>query len=148
MKELLFEILDNLEPYKTIKIGVNNNEFYICRTDSCFPLAIRFLEYEPEMERSNYFYSYDQDCNNEYVKSHKVNLYDRDYLIETEIINMQYYDNYFCVTYNCVGGKSDYFIPYESISFISHNNLNTISAGSTLTIEYNKIQYELNKWGA
>ena len=147
MKDLLFKILNNLEPYMTIKVGVHNNEFYICRTDSYFPLAIRFLEYEPEMERSNYFFSYEQESNNEYVKSHKVNLHDRDYLIETEILDVQYHDSYFCVTYNCVGGKSEYFIPYESICFISHSDLNTISSGSSLTIEYNQIQYELNKGG-
>ena len=147
MKELLFEILDNLEPYMTIKVGVHNNEFYICRTDSYFPLAIRFLEYDPTMETENYFFSYEQEHNKDYVKTHKVNLHDMDYLIETEIIDVQYHDNYFHVTYNCVGGKSDYFIPYDSISFIGHTGLNTISAGSTLTIEYNKIQYELYKGG-
>lgn len=145
MKDILFNVLDNLEPYKIIKLGINNSEFYICRADSCLPIAVRFLDYEPEMETSNYFYSYEQDYSSNYVNSHKVNFRSNDYLIETEISDIQYYNDYLHVTYNCVGGQSEYFISYDSISFIGCSDLNTVSASSKIVVEYNKIQYELNK---
>ena len=149
MKELLFEILNKSEPYKLIKVAVANNEFYVCREDSCLPMAVRFLEYEPEMERSNYFYTYDQGETVNYVNSHKITLNEREFLIETEITNIEYYDDYFQVTLNSVGGTSEYYVSYDSISYLSHCSTNSISASATSksVAEYNKIQYELNKGG-
>ncbi len=147
MKELLFEILNKSEPYKLIKVAVGNNEFYVCREDSCLPMAVRFIEYEPEMERENYFYTYEPDDAVEYVKTHKITLDEREYIIETELTNIKFYDDYFQVAINSVGGFSEYYVSYDSITYLSYCNTNSISASSKAVVKYNKIQYELNKGG-
>ena len=97
MKKVLFDLLNNIEPYQVIKLAIGNNEIYICRDDALFPIAVRFIEYDPEMEQSNYFYSYDISDSIDYVKTHKIILNDSEYLIETEIVDVKYYDNYFYV---------------------------------------------------
>lgn len=147
MKQLLFELLDKAKPYDLIKVVIGNNEFYICREDSFFPITIRFLEYDPEMENSNYFYSYSMDTSIDYVKSHKVNFRDRDYLIETEIININYYPDYIHLVLNCASGISDYFIPYDSITYLSTGNSGSVAYNSKIVCAYNKLSYELNKGG-
>ena len=147
MKELLFEILNKSEPYKLIKVVVGNNEFYVCREDSYLPMAVRFIEYEPEMERANYFYTYEPDDTVEYIKTHKITLDEREYIIETELTNIKFYDDYFQLTLDSVGGVSEYYVSYDSITYLSYCNSNSISASSKVVTNYNKIQYELNKGG-
>ena len=95
MKDILFDVLNKIEPYKIIKLNIGNNEIYVCREDSYFPMAIRFLDYESEMEQTNYFYSYNEEHSLEYVKTHKITLDDTDFLIESEILNVEYYDKYY-----------------------------------------------------
>ena len=145
MKKVLFDLLNDIEPYQVIKLAIGNNEIYVCRDDALFPMAVRFIEYEPEMEQSNYFYSYDISDSIDYVKTHKIMLNDSEYLIETEIVDVKYYDNYFYVVLGCVGGTSTHYIPYSSISYMSIYNSNSISVCSKPVISYNKIQYELYK---
>ena len=145
MKKVLFDLLNNIEPYQVIKLAIGNNEIYICRDDALFPIAVRFIEYDPEMEQSNYFYSYDISDSIDYVKTHKIILNDSEYLIETEIVDVKYYDNYFYVVLGCVGGISTHYIPYSSISYMSIYNSNSMSVCSRQVINYNKIQYELYK---
>jgi hypothetical protein len=87
------------------------------------------------------------ETNIDYVKSHKVNFRDRDYLIETEIININYYPNYFHLVLNCVSGISDYFIPYDSITYLSTGNSSSVAYNSIIVCAYNKLSYELNKGG-
>lgn len=143
MKDILFDVLNKIEPYKIIKLNIGNNEIYVCREDSCFPMAIRFLDYEPEMEHANYFYSYNEEYSLEYVKTHKITLDNTDFLIESEILNVEYYDKYFYVTLNSVGGISTHYIPYDSVSYISIYDTYAMASSSKLVVNYNKIQYEL-----
>ena len=145
MKDILFDVLNKIEPYKIIKLNIGNNEIYVCREDSCFPMAIRFLDYDPEMEHTNYFYSYNEEHSLGYVKTHKITLDDTDFLIESEILNVEYYDKYFYVTLNSVGGISTHYIPYDSVSYISIYDTYAMASSSKLVVNYNKIQYELNK---
>lgn len=145
MKDILFDVLNKIEPYKIIKLNIGNNEIYVCREDSYFPMAIRFLDYESEMEQTNYFYSYNEEHSLEYVKTHKITLDDTDFLIESEILNVEYYDKYFYVALNTVGGISTHYIPYDSVSYISIYDTYAMASGSKLVVNYNKIQYELNK---
>ena len=147
MKQLLFNLLNTVEPYQVIKLAIGNNEIYVCREDALFPVAVRFIDYEPEMEQSNYFYSYEIENSFAYVSSHKVMLNNNEYLIDTEIVDVKYYDDYFYVVLGCVGGTSTHYIPYSSISYISIYDSNTMATCSKLVINYNKIQYELNKGG-
>lgn len=145
MKQLLFSLLESISPYEVVKLAIGNNEIYVCREDAVFPVAVRFIDYEPEMESTNYFYSYDTEDSIAYALSHKIVLNDDEYLIDTEIMSVNYYDDYFCVVLGCVGGTSTHYIPYDSISYMSMYDSNTMSTCSRRVVNYNKIQYELNK---
>ena len=70
IKQLLFDILDTLQPYEILRVSLNSCDIYVCRTDAYLPLAVSSLRYEPEMEQDNYFYGSSQNAQ-EYVKTHK-----------------------------------------------------------------------------
>lgn len=144
MKKLLFDILNKIEPYELVRININNEELYVCREDACLPLAIRAIDYEPEMENGNYFYSQDVNELHRYIKSHKFSIEDYDYIIENELSYIKYYDDYIHITISSIGGEYKYFIPYSSITCICIMHSHSMSrCSSSNVIEYNKIQYEL-----
>ncbi len=98
------------------------------------------------MEQSNYFYSHEPKKMHEYIKSHKFTIDEYDYIIENEIADIKYYNDYVYIMMIGLGGQYEYFIPYRSISCACLIQTNSASRCSNLNvIEYNKIQYELNK---
>ncbi len=144
MKEVLFDLLEKIEPYNLIKLSIGNNEMYVCRDNAYFPMAVRFLEYEPEMSRSNYFYTYEPNDVTGYVDSHKITLDNNDYLIETELTTVEYYDDHIYIELNGIVGTSKYYVSYDSINYMSISSSNTMAASSRLVMQYNKLQYEMN----
>lgn len=146
IKNIIFDILNKIKPYELIKIQINNEELYICREDAYFPLAIRSIDYEPEMENGNYFYSHNTEELHNYIKSHRYTLDENEYIIENEVTYIKYHDRYIHLAMASISGTYDYFIPYNSIScacLIHSNNMSRCCNGGILN--YNKIQYELNK---
>ena len=146
MKDILFNLLNNSSPYRNFIINVDRNELHICRDDAHFPMAVHLLRFDPEMEQPGYFYSersYNE--NDEYVKSHKIIFQDTEYLIETELESISYYETYFHVKYNGLYGTREFVVPYDSINYIEFGLTNSITSASKIIEEYNEIQYELNK---
>lgn len=144
IKELLFDILDTLQPHEILKLSLNNNDVYVCRQDAYLPLAVGSLRYEPEMEQENYFYGsiHTQD----YVKTHKFIINDMEFVIDSEITYIKYAEDHIHLIVQGIDMIQEHFIPYTAINLISKLNTGCYNRNcNSYTREYNKIQYELNK---
>ena len=98
------------------------------------------------MENGNYFYSHNTEELHNYIKSHRYTLDENEYIIENEVTYIKYHDRYIHLATASISGTYDYFVPYDSISYtclIHSNNMSRCCNGGILN--YNKIQYELNK---
>lgn len=98
------------------------------------------------MENGNYFYSHNTEELHNYIKSHRYTLDENEYIIENEVTYIKYHDRYIHLAMASISGTYDYFVPYDSIScacLIHSNNMSRCCNGGILN--YNKIQYELNK---
>lgn len=141
IKELLFKILDTIEVYECVRISILNNDLYISRKDAHFPLALRFIHWEPEMD-ANYFYNEDSEYVEQYLKTHKVTVNNTDYVIEQELLDVKYYDDYIYMATRSIAGTCENYISYDSIDVISKINVKSpiFQCSSEVIKEYNKSQ--------
>ena len=145
MKELLFSILNDLEVYDLLDIRLINAEnVYLSKESPISPLAIRINiarenEFEPahEYDPTGYHSMID-----EFVENHTITLDNENYIIERELIDVIYYNDYIYVKENYFGDISERYIPYTSIISLMKCNRHYFSAdNSCLTKKYNKLQY-------
>ena len=143
IKDILFDILKELEPYEFINVSINNNNFPLCKENALFPLACRLIDYDPEVP-ANYYYTEDEEYTMAYAQSHRIMLGDKEYLIESELLETKYYDKYVYLKIANMMGIQEYYIPYDSINYIHVMNLECrIDHANHYAMKYNKIQYEL-----
>ena len=110
-------------------------------------MAVSSLRYEPEMEQENYFYGSRQNAQ-EYIKTHKFIINDIELVIETEITHIEYTDDHIYLVLQGIDILQEHYIPYSSITFITKMKAGFYNRNcNDYVIEYNKIQYELNKGG-
>ena len=93
IKDIIFNILEELESYEIINVSINNNNFPLCKKNALLPLACRLIDYDPDVA-PNYFYTEDEDYAMAYIDSHRVMLGDKEYIIESELSEIDYCDKY------------------------------------------------------
>ena len=103
------------------------------------------IDYDPDIA-PNYYYTEDEEYTMAYVDSHRVMLGDKEYLIESELLEIDYCDKYIYLKIMNMMGVQEYYVPYESINYIHTMNLECRSNHANhYAMKYNKIQYELYK---
>lgn len=145
IKSIIFNILEKIELYEIINVSINNNNLPLCKKNALLPLACRLIDYDPDTA-PNYFYTEDEEYAMDYINSHRVILDNKEYIIESELSEIDYCDKYIHLKVMSMIGVQEYYIPYESINYIHAMNLECRSNHAIhYAMKYNKIQYELYK---
>ena len=148
MKNVLQDILKNIEPYQLIMISIRHDYWTLCREDAEFPIAIsvKRLESPSYMYRSSYSL---MDMVTPDIAEH-YNRYDIDHTIEfdgvkmvidMELLGVEYHDDYIKITMKNADNTQVSYINYDSIDFIKVKQ----DEADNLLENYNKFQYEINK---
>ena len=147
IKELLFKLLDEIEPNELleVKVGRSYHNIYVANVKSVLPLAteIRYIDNDRSAIENAYRAFYDDrkpsQYESQYEKDHLVQLDDKEFLILEEIMDIEYKDNYFSVTSNNTHEVSTIYCKYEDITAIKrvHDSYNPIIN------KYNKLNYNL-----
>ena len=148
MKNVLQDILKNIEPYQLIAVSIRHDYWTLCREDAEFPLAIsvKRLESQAYMYRSSYSL---MDMVTPDIAEH-YNKYDIDHtiefdgvkmVIEMELLGVEYHDDYIKVTMKNADNTQVSYINYDSIDFVKVKQ----DEADNLLESYNKFQYEINK---
>ena len=135
IKELLFKLLDELEPNQTLDIKVDYSYIVLANKDSILPLAIEmreaFTEEENDMQRA-YRDAFDLRTRTAYeekfIADHTIVFNDKRYVIYQELLDMQFYDDYFSVTIATPEDTHTVYHKYDDINVIkvSHEKSKTI----------------------
>ena len=147
IKNLLFKLLDEIEPNELleVKVGRAYHNIYVANVKSILPLAteIRYIDNDHSAIENAYMAFYDQrklsEYELQYEKDHLIQLDDKEYLILEEIIDIEYKDNYFSVTSYNTHEISTVYCKYDDITAIRrvHESYNPILK------KYNKLNYNL-----
>ena len=146
MKNVLQDVLKNIEPYQLIAVSIRHDYWTLCREDAEFPLAIsvKRLESPSYMFRSSYSL---MDMVTPDIAEH-YNKYDIDHtiefdgvkmVIEGEILDIEYHDNYIKIVIKNADNTQVSYINYDSIDFIKVKQ----DEADNLLESYNKFQYEI-----
>lgn len=146
MKNILQDVLKNIEPYQLIAVSIRHDYWTLCREDAVFPLAIsvKRLESQAYMYRSSYSL---MDMVTPDIAEH-YNKYDIDHtiefdgvkmVIEGEILDIEYHDNYIKIVIKNADNTQVLYINYDSIDFIKVKQ----DEADNLLENYNKFQYEM-----
>jgi hypothetical protein len=143
MKELLFSVLNDLEVYELLEVRLINSEvMYIPKESPTLPLAIRMNiargeEPMPEYDPTNY-----TSTVNEFLENHTITIDNENFIIEKELIDVVYYNDYIYTKENYFGDIIEHYVPYTSIKSLTKCDRLYFSAdNSCLVKKYNKLQY-------
>lgn len=137
MKELIFKLLSELQPYEYL-VGVSRyTEFILIREDSIFPYVMRMTR----IDRRDYARPVSDDTHREdnWYSDKRIQFNGQDFIIDVEINNIKYEDDYIVVTRNSCYEPCMLYIPYTEFSFIKKN-----TDTNDEILNYNKFQWELN----
>ena len=147
IKELLFQLLDEIEPYELLYLF--NNKSYcpraVCSNKSILPIAIEIRKAnsftdEDELTYLREFASKDEQDNIiRYKNDNTILIDDEKYLVTEKILYIKYYDNYYEIVIQDQESTYTVYETYDSIQNIKRVN---ISNGKLL--DYNKMIYEIN----
>jgi hypothetical protein len=147
IKEILFQLLDEIEPYELLYLF--NNKSYcprvVCSNKSLLPIAteIRKASTFPEEDELAYLreFTSEEEQNNiiNYKNDNTVLINNEKYLITEKILYIKYYDSYYEIVVQDQESTYTVYETYDSIQNIKRVN---ISNGKLL--DYNKMIYEIN----
>ena len=148
MKNVLQDVLKNIEPYQLITVSIRHDYWTLCREDAEFPLAISIkrLESPSYMFRSSYSLMdmVTPDIAEHYDKydiDHTIEFDGVKMVIEREILDIEYHDNYIKIITKNADDTQISYINYDSIDFIKVRE----DIADNLLEKFNKFQYEINK---
>jgi hypothetical protein len=148
MKNILKDVLNSIEPYQLIAVSIRHDYWTLCREDAIFPLAIsvKRLESSSYMYRSSYslmdMVTPDiAEYYNQYDIDHTIEFDGTKMIIEREILEIEYHDNYIKLKVKDADNEQTIFINYDSIDFIKVRE----NVADNLLEKFNKFQYEINK---
>jgi hypothetical protein len=145
IKELLFKLLDELEPNQTLDVKVDCFYVVLANKNSILPLAIEmreaFTEEEDDMHRA-YRDAFNLRTRTAYeekfIADHTIVFNDKRYIIYQELLDMQFYDDYFSVT---IATPEDTYTIYHK-----YNDINVIKVphekSKTIVDDYNALNYK------
>jgi hypothetical protein len=148
MKNILKDVLNSVEPYQLIAVSIRHDYWTLCREDAIFPLAIsvKRLESSSYMYRSSYslmdMVTPDiAEYYNQYDIDHTIEFDGTKMIIEREILEIEYHENYIKLKVKDADNEQTIFINYDSIDFIKVRE----NVADNLLEKFNKFQYEINK---
>lgn len=148
MKNVLQDVLKNIEPYQLITVSIRHDYWTLCREDAEFPLAISIkrLESPSYMFRSSYSLMdmVTPDIAEHYDKydiDHTIEFDGVKMVIEREILDIEYHDNHIKIITKNADDTQISYINYDSIDFIKVRE----DIADNLLEKFNKFQYEINK---
>ena len=145
IKELLFKLLDELEPNQTLDIKVDYSYIVLANKDSILPLAIdmreSLTEEEEDMRRA-YRDAFDLRTRTAYeekfIADHTIVFNDKRYVIHQELLDMQFYDDYFSVTIATTENTYTLYHKYNDINIIKVPH----EKSKTIVDDYNALNYK------
>jgi hypothetical protein len=145
IKTLLFKLLDEIEPNDLLELKFRSyHSIFVANKKSILPLALE-MRYDNIEERSLeqvYRDAFIEDriseYENEFIMDHIVLLNEKKYIITEELIDIEYFDDYFAVTIASPNETSTNYYKYSDIVTIKvkHSNSNSIVK------EYNSLNYK------
>ena len=146
MKNILQDVLKDIEPYQLITVSIRHDYWTLCREDAEFPLAVsvKRLESPSYMYRSSYslmdMVTPDiAEHYNKYDIDHTVEFNGVKMVIDGEILDIEYHDNYIKIIIKHADDTQVSYIKYDSIDFIKVKK----DEADNLLESYNKFQYEV-----
>lgn len=126
IKKLLFELLDKVEPNDLLEIRIDRqyNNVYIANKQSVYPLAIEMQNYPNDMDERletvyrREFFIDDLPYTTKFLMDHTIILNEKKYIVSEELVDVQYFDDYFSVTTSNQTGISTTYFKYSSIKSI------------------------------
>lgn len=144
MKKVLFDILNEIQPYELITVCINHDYWTLCRQDAIFPLAIDLKRIDSSftinIQDRYLFNGLDEEIANniiQYESDHTIEYDNKKFVIEREILSIEYEDDYIKLSVQSEDGILTNYINYNSIDYI---RLKT-SAADNLLEKYNELQY-------
>ena len=148
MKNVLQDVLKNIEPHQLIAVSIRHDYWLLCREDAVFPLAtsVKRLESPSYMFRSSYSLMdmVTPDIAEHYDKydiDHTIEFDGVKMVIEREILNIEYHDDYIKIITKNADETQTSYVNYDSIDFIKVRE----DIADNLLEKFNKFQYEINK---
>ena len=144
IKELLFKLLDELEPNQILDIKVDYSYIVLANKNSILPLAIEMREAlteEDDMRRA-YRDAFNLRAQTTYeekfIADHTIVFNDKRYVIYQELLDMQFHDEYFSVTIADPDGTHTTYYKYSDINVIKISH----EKSRTIVDDYNTLNYK------
>ena len=154
MRELLFKLLDEIEPNEVLNVRMKSGycTVFLANKKSILPLAIdmrRIYSRTSGMDELNTAYSEFTDFippsqlnyEKDYENNHKVIFNNIEYVIQEELLDIEYHDDYFAVTISCPQGIKTSYYKYDHIVAIERIR----ETATDYIIQYNKLNYQYKK---
>ena len=155
MRDLLFKLLDEIEPNEILNIKMKSgySTVFLANKASILPLAIDMRRNQSPSsriaEQLNIAYSEFSDMvpvsqanyETDYYDNHKVIFNNVEYIIQEELLDIEYKDDYFAVTIGCPNGIKTSYYKYDSIVAIERIR----ETSCDYIVQYNKLNYQYKK---
>jgi cation transport regulator ChaB len=155
MRDLLFKLLDEIEPNEVLNVRMKSGygTVFLANKASILPLAIDMRRTQSHSsiiaEQLNMAYNDFADISSspqhqyeeEYTDNHKVVFNNVEYVIQEELLDIEYKDDYFAVTIGCPSGIKTSYYKYDSIVAIERIRETSVD----YIVQYNKLNYQYKK---
>ena len=156
MRDLLFKLLDEIEPNEVLNVKTKSGygTVFLANKASILPLAIDMRRTQSPSsriaEQLNMAYgevladlssSPQHQYEEEYAENHKVIFNNIEYVIQEELLDIEYKDDYFAVTIGCPSGIKTSYYKYDSIVAIERIR----ETSCDYIVQYNKLNYQYKK---
>lgn len=145
IKTLLFKLLDEIEPNDLLELKFRSyHSIFVANKKSILPLALemRYDNIEETSLEQVYRDAFVEDriskYENEFVMDHVVLLNEKKYIITEELIDIEYFDDYFAVTVATPHDTSTNYYKYTDIATIKVRH----STSNSIIKEYNSLNYK------
>ena len=148
------KLLDEIEPNEVLNVRMKSGygTVFLANKASILPLALdmrRIHSHTSSMNALNVAYSEFSDLmppsqldyEKDYEDSHKVIFNNIEYMIQEELLDIEYHDDYFAVTISCPNGIKTSYYKYDSIVAIERIR----ETATDYIIQYNKLNYQYKK---
>lgn len=146
IKELLFQLLDELEPNELLQLKFSHDyhTVFVTPKESILPLATEMRRNHNEdanlvqVYREAFFNNDIDEYEFKYIENHTVHLNDKEFVITEELIDLEYKDDYFMIKIaNSEGIYTEYY-KYNDIMAIKKVN----ESSRSYLMEYNALNYK------
>lgn len=146
IKELLFKLLDEIEPNDLLEVRMDKQymNLLLANKKSILPLAIEMRpcrdndEDLEEVYRQTFCYDEISEYEERYISEHTILLNEQRYVVVEELIDIEYADNYFAITTANPSGISTNYFQYSNISSIKVRH----EPDNSAVKKYNALNYK------